>query len=155
MSSPRAARFVIPLALALAAQKTVENLFGSFSIGVDQPFREGDFIKVGELQGTVERIGLRSTRLRTLERTLVTFPNGKLADSTVESFAPRDRIARVCLGRNAHWLRNGRLEWRRAARRPWNHKGDDRKQQQRSGRACAVPVAAQHDRAQGRKQREL
>jgi MscS family membrane protein len=80
------------LAVALAAQKTVENLFGAFSIGVDQPFREGDFVKVDDFVGTVERIGLRSTRFRTLDRTLVTLPNGKLADMRIESFAARDRL---------------------------------------------------------------
>jgi MscS family membrane protein len=81
------------VAIALAAQKTVENLFGSLSIGVDQPFRVGDFITVdGLVTGTVESIGLRSTRIRTLDRTLVTIPNGKLADMRVESYAPRDRI---------------------------------------------------------------
>jgi MscS family membrane protein len=80
------------LAVALAAQKTVENLFGAFSIGVDQPFREGDFVKVDDFVGTVERIGLRSTRFRTLDRTLVTLPNGKLADMRLESFAARDRL---------------------------------------------------------------
>lgn len=81
------------VALALAAQKTVENLFGSFSIGVDQPFRVGDYITVdGLVTGTVESIGLRSTRIRTLDRTLVTIPNGKLADMRIESFTERDRI---------------------------------------------------------------
>ena len=80
------------LAFALAAQKTVENLFGSFSIGVDQPFREGDFVKFEDVMGTVEAIGLRSTRLRTLDRTIITVPNGRLADLRVESFAPRDRM---------------------------------------------------------------
>jgi MscS family membrane protein len=81
------------LALALAAQKTVENLFGAFSMGLDQPFRVGDSISVeGGLTGTVETVGLRSTRIRTAERTVVTVPNGKLADMRIESFAPRDRI---------------------------------------------------------------
>jgi MscS family membrane protein len=80
------------LALALAAQKTVENLFGAFSIGVDQPFREGDFVKVADFVGTVEQIGLRSTRFRTLDRTLVTLPNGQLADMRLESYTARDRL---------------------------------------------------------------
>jgi MscS family membrane protein len=80
------------IALALAAQKTVENLFGSVAIGVDQPFRVGDFVKVEDVMGNVETIGMRSTRIRTLERTLVTIPNGKLADLKAETFAPRDRI---------------------------------------------------------------
>jgi MscS family membrane protein len=80
------------LAVALAAQKTVENLFGAFSIGVDQPFREGDFVKVEDFVGTVEAIGLRSTRFRTLDRTVVSIPNGKLAEMRLESFTERDRM---------------------------------------------------------------
>jgi MscS family membrane protein len=84
------------LAVALAAQKTVENLFGAFSIGVDQPFREGDFVKIEDFVGTVESIGLRSTRIRTLDRTLIAVPNGKLADTRVESYAARDRLRLFC-----------------------------------------------------------
>jgi MscS family membrane protein len=80
------------LALALAAQKTVENLFGAFSIGIDQPFREGDFVKIEDFVGTVEAIGLRSSRFRTLDRTIITIPNGKLADMRLESFTVRDRL---------------------------------------------------------------
>ena len=80
------------LALALAAQKTVENLFGAFSLGVDQPFRIGDFVKIEDFVGTVEVIGLRSTRFRTLDRTLITIPNGKLAEMRLESFSVRDRM---------------------------------------------------------------
>jgi MscS family membrane protein len=80
------------IALALAAQKTVENLFGSFSIGVDQPFREGDFVKIEDFTGTVERIGMRSTRFRTLDRTVITMPNGRLSETRTETFAARDRI---------------------------------------------------------------
>jgi MscS family membrane protein len=84
------------LAVALAARSTLENLFGAFSIGADQPFREGDFVKIEDFVGTVEAIGLRSTRIRTLDRTVITMPNGKLADTRVESFAPRDRIRLAC-----------------------------------------------------------
>lgn len=80
------------IALALAAQKTVENLFGSVAIGLDQPFRVGDLVRVDDVLGTVEAIGMRSTRIRTLERTLVTMPNGRLADARAETFAVRDRI---------------------------------------------------------------
>jgi MscS family membrane protein len=80
------------VALALAAQKTVENLFGSVSILVDQPFGVGDTIRVDGVEGAVENIGLRSTRMRTVERTLVIIPNGKLADMRIESLGPRDRI---------------------------------------------------------------
>jgi MscS family membrane protein len=84
------------IALALAAQKTVENLFGTLSIGVDQPFREGDFVRIGEVLGTIEAIGLRSTRVRTLDRTLVAIPNAQLADSRTESYTARDRIRLAC-----------------------------------------------------------
>jgi MscS family membrane protein len=84
------------LAVALAARSTLENLFGAFSIGADQPFREGDFVKIEDFVGTVEAIGLRSTRIRTLDRTVITLPNGKLADTRVESFAHRDRIRLAC-----------------------------------------------------------
>lgn len=92
------------VALALAAQKTVEHLFGSISILADQPFGVGDTIRVDGIEGTVETIGLRSTRLRTVERTLVIIPNGKLADMRVESLGPRDRIrfsTRLSLRRDA------------------------------------------------------
>jgi MscS family membrane protein len=85
------------LALALAAQKTVENLFGSVSISVDQPCRVGDFVKVEGVAGNVESIGLRSTRIRTLDRTVVTIPNGKLADARIENVAPRDRVRLYCV----------------------------------------------------------
>lgn len=84
------------LAVALAAQKTVENLFGAFSIGADQPFREGDFVRVEDFVGTVEAIGLRSTKIRTLDRTLITIPNGKLAEMRLESYSVRDRMRLAC-----------------------------------------------------------
>lgn len=80
------------VAIALAAQKTVENLFGALSIAADQPFRPGDFVNVEGTLGTVEAIGLRSTRIRTLDRTIVTLPNSLLADMRLETFAARDRI---------------------------------------------------------------
>jgi MscS family membrane protein len=81
------------IALAFGAQKTVENLFGAVAIGVDQPFREGDFVRVeADTMGTIEVVGLRSTRIRTLDRTVVSLPNGRLADMKIETFAHRDRI---------------------------------------------------------------
>lgn len=85
------------LALALASQKTVENLFGAFSLGIDQPFREGDLVRVEDVTGTVERLGLRSTRIRTADRTLVSIPNGKLAEMRLETFAVRDRMRLACV----------------------------------------------------------
>lgn len=80
------------IAVALSAQKSLENLIGAFAIAIDQPFREGDFVKVDNMMGTVELIGMRTTRFRTPDRTLVSIPNGKLADMRIETFAPRDRI---------------------------------------------------------------
>ncbi|HSB62242.1 MAG TPA: mechanosensitive ion channel domain-containing protein [Vicinamibacteria bacterium] len=84
------------LAFALAAQKTAENLIGAVTLASDQPFREGDLVKVDDLVGHVETIGLRSTRFRTLDRTLVTLPNGRLADMRIESYAARDRFRLAC-----------------------------------------------------------
>ena len=80
------------LALAFGAQKTIENLFGSVAIAVDQPFRVGDLVNADGISGVVESVGLRSTRLRTAERTLVSIPNGKLADQRVESCTAGDRF---------------------------------------------------------------
>ncbi|HSI68843.1 MAG TPA: mechanosensitive ion channel domain-containing protein [Gillisia sp.] len=80
------------LALALGAQKTLENLVGSITLVADQPVRVGDFCKIGDIVGTVERIGMRSTRLRTLGRTIVTIPNGEFASQKIENFAHRDRF---------------------------------------------------------------
>jgi MscS family membrane protein len=62
------------------------------SIGIDQPFRVGDWVIVDGVEGEVEAIGLRSTRIRTLERTLVSIPNGRLAETKTENFGHRDRI---------------------------------------------------------------
>ena len=90
------------IALALAAQKTVENLFGAFSLAIDQPFREGDMIHVDAITGTVESIGLRSTRIRTVDRTLITIPNGKLAELRVETITARDRMRFYCVLGIAH-----------------------------------------------------
>ena len=84
------------VALALASQKTVENLFGAFSIGFDQPFRIGDFVRLENMVGTIETLGLRSTRIRTLDRTLVTIPNSALSEMKTESFTARDRIRLAC-----------------------------------------------------------
>lgn len=85
------------LAVALAAQKTLENLFGAFAIGGDRLFREGDQVTIDTVTGTVESIGLRSTRIRTAERSVVSMPNGKIADAKIETFAPRDRIRFACV----------------------------------------------------------
>ena len=80
------------IAIAFGAQKTIENLFGSISLAADQPFRVGDLVRIEDFTGNVERIGMRSTQIRTPDRTLVSIPNGKLADMRIEDFAARDRI---------------------------------------------------------------
>jgi len=80
------------IAIAFAAQKTLENLFGGIMIISDQPIRVGDFCRAGDYLGTVENIGLRSTRIRTLKRTVVSVPNGQLAVMSLENFTMRDKI---------------------------------------------------------------
>jgi MscS family membrane protein len=80
------------LAVALAAQKTVEHVFGGVMLSVDQPMRVGDLVRVEDVTGYVEHIGLRSTAIRTLDRSLVTFPNGKLADLKIECLQARDNM---------------------------------------------------------------
>ncbi|MBT0666921.1 mechanosensitive ion channel family protein [Novosphingobium profundi] len=80
------------IALALGAQKTVENLVGSVSLIADKPVQIGDFCKIGDVLGTVEDIGIRSTRIRTLQRTVVTIPNGDLSAQKIENYARRDRF---------------------------------------------------------------
>jgi MscS family membrane protein len=79
------------VAIALAAQKTIENLFGSVAVISDRPVFVGDFCKFGDSVGTVEDIGLRSTRIRTLDRTLVTVPNGQFSMMTLENFSRKDK----------------------------------------------------------------
>lgn len=73
------------LALALAAQDSVKNLFGGFTIFTDKPFKIKDRVKVAGFDGNIEEIGIRSTRLRTLEGRMVTIPNSKFADSAIEN----------------------------------------------------------------------
>ena len=80
------------LAVAFAAQKTLENLFGAIAIAADQPFKIGDWVTINDTSGTVEDVGLRSTRLRTLERTLVSIPNGVVTGAAITNFGARDRI---------------------------------------------------------------
>jgi MscS family membrane protein len=80
------------LAVALAAQKTIENLFGGVAITTDKPVLVGDYCRYGDKFGTVEDIGLRSTRVRTLDRTLVTIPNGQFSALEIENFGRRDKI---------------------------------------------------------------
>jgi MscS family membrane protein len=80
------------LAIAFAAQKTLENLFGGVSVLADEVIRVGDFCRFGDRVGTVEDISLRSTRVRTLDRSELYIPNGALATMNVENFTRRDKI---------------------------------------------------------------
>jgi len=80
------------IAVALAAQKTLENVVGGISLAFDQVVRVGDSLKVGEVQGTVEDMGLRSTRIRTPDRTVVSVPNGQIANMTLENYSSRDKF---------------------------------------------------------------
>lgn len=77
------------LAIALAAQDTVKNLFGSLTIFVDRPFQVGDWINFGDIHGTVEEVGFRSTRVRTFANSMVYVPNGKLADMVLNNYGLR------------------------------------------------------------------
>jgi MscS family membrane protein len=80
------------LAIGLGAQKTFENLLGGISILTDKAIVVGDTCKIGDRTGTVEDIGLRSTRIRTEDRTVVSIPNGTVATATLENFRFRDKI---------------------------------------------------------------
>ncbi|GAC1673141.1 MAG: hypothetical protein PVS2B2_06090 [Candidatus Acidiferrum sp.] len=80
------------LALGLGAQKTFENLFGGVSILFDKALQVGDTCKIGAQTGTVEDIGLRSTKIRTPERTLLSIPNGTVATATLENYRFREKI---------------------------------------------------------------
>jgi MscS family membrane protein len=80
------------LAIGLGAQKTFENLLGGISILTDKAIVVGDTCKIGDRAGTVEDIGLRSTKIRTEDRTVVSIPNGTVATATLENFRYRDKI---------------------------------------------------------------
>jgi MscS family membrane protein len=82
------------LAFALAAQDTLTNLFGSFVIAIDRPFHVGDSVQIGAHVGTVEDIGMRSTRLRTPSRTLIAIPNKTVASDAITNFTrmPQRRV---------------------------------------------------------------
>ncbi len=80
------------IAVALAAQGTLQNLLGGASLLADQPIRIGDFCRFGDRLGTLETVGLRSSRIRTLERTVITVPNSELAAMQIENYARRDQF---------------------------------------------------------------
>lgn len=80
------------IAIAFAAQKTLENLFGGVSLITDESIRVGDFCRFGDKVGVVEDIGLRSTRVRTPDRTMLSIPNGQLSVMNLENFSFRDKF---------------------------------------------------------------
>ncbi|MGG9971028.1 mechanosensitive ion channel family protein [Ferruginibacter sp. SUN002] len=80
---------IVGAALALAAKESLENLIASFIIFFDKPFFTGDIVKVNTVTGKVEHIGLRSTRIRTTDKTLVTVPNKQMVDTMVDNFSMR------------------------------------------------------------------
>lgn len=82
------------LAVALAAKDSIANLFGSVMIFTDRPFRIGDWIKVEGVEGTIEEVGFRSTRIRTLADSIVILPNARFMEATIENFSAR-RARRV------------------------------------------------------------
>lgn len=77
------------IALALAAKDTVENLFGSVTVLVDRPFQIGDWVTIGDLEGTVEKIGFRSTRIRTFYDSVISVPNARLVATAVDNLGLR------------------------------------------------------------------
>jgi MscS family membrane protein len=92
MSTALAGLGIGGLAIGFGAQKTIENLFGGVSVLGDEVFRVGDVCRFGDRSGTVEDIGLRSTRIRTEERTLLAIPNGTVATINLENLSRRDKI---------------------------------------------------------------
>jgi MscS family membrane protein len=103
------------IGFAFAARDTLENFFGSVTVIVDRPFQVGDWVVIGEVEGTVEDLGFRSTRIRTFYNSLVTIPNGNLVRATVDNYGrrkyrrwkthvaitydtPPDRVAAFCEG---------------------------------------------------------
>lgn len=80
---------IVGAAIALAARESIENLIASFIIFFDKPFTIGDLLKVHQVQGVVEKIGLRSTRIRTIDKTYVSVPNKQMVDSIVDNFTLR------------------------------------------------------------------
>lgn len=87
------------LAIGFAAKDSVENLFGTFTVLLDGPFKIGDLVKLGDIEGTVEEVGFRSTRIRTPEDSLVTVPNSRFISSHVDCLgARRERRVKFNLG---------------------------------------------------------
>jgi MscS family membrane protein len=83
---------IVGAAIALAFRESLENLIASFVIFFDKPFMAGDFVKVQSIAGVVERVGLRSTRVRTADKSYVTVPNKQMVDSILDNVSKRSQI---------------------------------------------------------------
>jgi MscS family membrane protein len=83
---------IVGAAIALSLRESLENLIASFVIFFDKPFTTGDIVKVQNVLGTVERIGLRSTRVRTIDKSYVTVPNKQMVDSILDNISLRSQI---------------------------------------------------------------
>jgi len=99
------------IAIAMASKESLENLFGSFTIFLDRPFTVGDIVNIGSVTGVVEKVGFRSTRLRTFDKSLVTVPNKKMVDAELDNLGLRPvRRAKFTLGltydTNAEQIKN-------------------------------------------------
>lgn len=77
------------IAIAFAAKESLENLLASFMVMIDKPFTIGDWIKVNGIEGIIEKVGFRSTRIRSFDKSIVSLPNRKLIDSNLENFSER------------------------------------------------------------------
>jgi MscS family membrane protein len=82
---------LVGMAFALAAKDTASNFFGSMVIFTDQPFKVGDWIKTPDVEGTIEHIGIRSTKVRTFARALVSVPNGNIADTAILNWSEMEK----------------------------------------------------------------
>ena len=103
---------IVGAVLALAAKESLENLIASFIIFFDKPFGTGDTLKVNAISGVVERIGLRSTRIRTADKTLVTVPNKQMVDSAVDNWSMRtQRRAEIKLDLSAATTANAAVDY--------------------------------------------
>jgi MscS family membrane protein len=80
------------IAVALALQKPLEDVFGAITLYAQQPIKVGDFCRVGTTLGTIESIGLRTTRIRTLQNTVVAAPNARIATEAIDNISARERI---------------------------------------------------------------
>jgi MscS family membrane protein len=83
---------IVGAAIALALRESLENLIASFVIFFDKPFTTGDFVRVQNIAGNIERIGLRSTRVRTTDKSFVTVPNKQMVDSILDNVSLRSQI---------------------------------------------------------------